>query len=43
MEDGQIVETGTHKTLMNRKGLYSELYDVQARAFIDTVTAEPPK
>ncbi|KAF7375308.1 Lipid A export ATP-binding/permease protein MsbA [Mycena sanguinolenta] len=33
MKEGQVVETGTHKELMALGGEYSELYNVQARAF----------
>ncbi|KAJ6568016.1 P-loop containing nucleoside triphosphate hydrolase protein [Mycena vulgaris] len=33
MKDGEAVELGTHKQLMERHGEYSELYNVQAQAF----------
>ncbi len=29
MDAGQIVETGTHKQLLKRKGYYSKLYEAQ--------------
>lgn len=29
MEDGKIVEEGTHETLMNKNGLYKEMFDKQ--------------
>ena len=32
MEDGKIVERGTHEELLNRKGLYYELYRAQTEA-----------
>ncbi|MGZ6273377.1 MAG: ABC transporter ATP-binding protein [Candidatus Limnocylindrales bacterium] len=31
--DGRIVESGPHATLMRNRGLYAELYDLQARAY----------
>ncbi|KIM46798.1 hypothetical protein M413DRAFT_440368 [Hebeloma cylindrosporum] len=33
MKDGTIVETGTHETLMEKKGEYAKLYEIQASAF----------
>ncbi len=36
MKDGEAIEMGTHKELMARGGEYSELYNVQAKAFSDT-------
>ncbi|KAJ7753911.1 P-loop containing nucleoside triphosphate hydrolase protein [Mycena maculata] len=33
MKDGQAVESGTHQELLARGGEYSELYNVQAKAF----------
>ncbi|KAJ6603585.1 P-loop containing nucleoside triphosphate hydrolase protein [Mycena vulgaris] len=36
MKDGEAVELGTHKQLMERHGEYSELYNVQAQAFADS-------
>jgi ABC-type multidrug transport system fused ATPase/permease subunit len=29
MEKGEIVEMGTHKELLNKKGYYSKLYEMQ--------------
>ena len=29
MKDGDIIEQGNHKTLMEKKGFYSELYNSQ--------------
>jgi ABC-type multidrug transport system fused ATPase/permease subunit len=34
MKEGEAIETGTHKELMARGGEYSELYNVQAQAFV---------
>ncbi|KAF8163821.1 P-loop containing nucleoside triphosphate hydrolase protein [Crassisporium funariophilum] len=34
MKDGSIVETGTHDELMQIKGEYAKLYDIQASAFV---------
>jgi ATP-binding cassette subfamily B protein len=33
IDDGRIIENGTHDELMARGGLYSELYGIQARAY----------
>jgi len=33
MKDGTIAETGTHETLMGKKGEYAKLYEIQASAF----------
>ena len=29
MDEGEIIETGTHRQLLNQKGVYSKLYDMQ--------------
>jgi len=31
--DARVVEAGSHEELMARRGLYAELYDLQARAY----------
>lgn len=33
VDDGHIVESGSHRELMAKRGLYAELYDIQARAY----------
>ena len=33
MENGQIVESGTHDELMDLKGKYAEMYSVQAKQY----------
>ncbi len=33
MDNGSIVEVGTHQELMNLEGLYAELYNIQAEAY----------
>ncbi|MGH7759925.1 MAG: ATP-binding cassette domain-containing protein, partial [Candidatus Dormibacteraceae bacterium] len=33
LEKGQVVETGSHADLVRRGGLYSELFEIQARAY----------
>jgi ABC-type multidrug transport system fused ATPase/permease subunit len=33
MRDGGISEMGNHYELMNRGGVYAELYELQARAY----------
>ena len=35
----RVVEAGSHEELMARRGLYAELYDIQARAYRRTVMA----
>ncbi|KAK0492620.1 P-loop containing nucleoside triphosphate hydrolase protein [Armillaria luteobubalina] len=35
MQDGRIVETGTHAELMAMEGEYAKLYNIQASAFLD--------
>jgi ABC-type multidrug transport system fused ATPase/permease subunit len=34
MKEGQLVETGTHEELMENKGEYFNLYNIQAQAFV---------
>jgi ABC-type multidrug transport system fused ATPase/permease subunit len=33
MKEGKVVETGTHEQLMELKGEYAKLYNIQASAF----------
>ncbi len=45
LHDGRVVEEGSHEALMERDGLYAELFTLQARAYVDrppTVEAEGP-
>jgi ATP-binding cassette subfamily B protein len=35
MKEGEVVEHGTHAELMRLGGLYSELFNLQARAYLD--------
>jgi ATP-binding cassette subfamily B protein len=35
LEGGRVIERGTHHELTSRGGLYSELYQMQARAYAD--------
>ncbi len=35
MENGEIVETGTHEELMEQKGRYAEMFQVQSRYYAD--------
>ncbi|KAI0086887.1 P-loop containing nucleoside triphosphate hydrolase protein [Irpex rosettiformis] len=39
MKEGKIVEEGTHHELIQKNGEYHKLYDIQARAFVDTPDA----
>lgn len=34
LDGGKVLETGTHESLMNLKGKYSELFEKQAKNFI---------
>jgi ATP-binding cassette, subfamily B, bacterial len=47
LHEGRVVEEGSHKELMERGGLYAELFTLQARAYVDRpappVTDEPPE
>jgi ABC-type multidrug transport system fused ATPase/permease subunit len=33
LDEGRIVEEGNHLTLMKKKGLYAELFDIQAQGY----------
>ncbi len=33
LDDGQIIEQGSHEKLMKKKGLYSELFELQAKGY----------
>lgn len=35
MDEGSVVESGSHDDLMRQRGLYARLYEIQARAFGD--------
>jgi ATP-binding cassette subfamily B protein len=40
MHDGRVVEHGGHDELMAADGLYAELFTLQARAYLDTKSAQ---
>jgi ATP-binding cassette, subfamily B, bacterial len=40
MHDGRVVEQGPHDELMANGGLYAELFTLQARAYLDTKSAQ---
>lgn len=40
LDDGKIVEDGTHNALLQNKGLYSEFWDRQSGGFLKTEAAE---
>ena len=33
LDEGRIVEEGSHESLMHRKGLYAELFEIQAQGY----------
>jgi ATP-binding cassette, subfamily B, bacterial len=35
LDEGRVVEAGTHEQLMDRRGLYAELFTLQARAYLE--------
>jgi ATP-binding cassette subfamily B protein len=43
LDDGNIVEEGTHEELLSKRGVYSELYEkqIQADEVVDTSTEDP--
>jgi ABC-type multidrug transport system fused ATPase/permease subunit len=40
-DQGQIAEAGTHDELVALEGLYAQMFDLQARAFVSSVNREP--
>lgn len=47
LHEGRVVEEGSHEALMERDGLYAELFTLQARAYVDRPpvmeAGEPPE
>jgi ATP-binding cassette subfamily B protein len=41
LHEGRVVEEGSHEQLMERGGLYAELFALQARAYLDPHSAQP--
>lgn len=41
VEDGRIIERGTHATLLRENGLYAQLYHIQSAALRETEEDEP--
>jgi ATP-binding cassette, subfamily B, bacterial len=39
LHEGRVVEQGSHEELMERGGLYAELFSLQARAYLDPDSA----
>ena len=35
MDNGKIIESGSHKTLIQKKGLYNRFYEMQTFGFIE--------
>ena len=42
IEDGQLIEQGSHRQLMQDGGRYSELFSTQAAHYIENIDAPPP-
>lgn len=42
LSGGQITESGTHESLIRHDGLYSHMYHLQARAYLDEQRTSPP-
>ena len=42
LDEGRLVEQGTHAELLARGGLYADLYETQFRPKLETVTDDPP-
>ncbi|WP_145048557.1 ABC transporter ATP-binding protein [Paenibacillus xylanexedens] len=40
MEDGKVIEQGTHEALLQRNGAYAEMYHIQAKSFTDESSRE---
>lgn len=40
LDDGLVVDEGTHAELMNRPGIYPDLFTLQARQFVDTIPVD---
>ncbi|MCG7376549.1 ABC transporter ATP-binding protein/permease [Paenibacillus sp. ACRSA] len=40
MEDGKVIEQGTHEALLQRNGAYAEMYQIQAKSFSDESSRE---
>ena len=43
LENGKIIEEGSHETLMNRKGRYAEMFEVQSKYYKEEGTYEVEK
>ncbi|OHV35319.1 MULTISPECIES: ABC transporter ATP-binding protein [Pseudofrankia] len=41
LDEGLVVDEGTHPELMSRPGIYHDLFTLQARQFVDTPDPEP--
>ncbi len=42
LEDGELKETGNHKTLMEKRGIYYKLFSTQAKRYIDEHNESAP-
>jgi ATP-binding cassette subfamily B protein len=40
MEDGEIIEQGTHDMLLELNGAYAEMYHIQAKSFTEESSKE---
>lgn len=43
LKEGRVAESGTHEQLINRNGLYSELWSAQELMYTETVPTDSPE
>lgn len=41
LEDGELIEFGTHDSLMRLNGVYSKMSEIQATSYLSTTETEP--
>jgi ATP-binding cassette subfamily B protein len=40
LEDGRLIEQGTHRELMQRRGIYADLFNLQAASYLEPANVE---